>query len=127
MSSQSEELPTLPLNHSWAWRLLSANVTSNYCNIRMSDGCGVKSLVTTAVSHLVQDVEDDIRAVAADALLPAAAAIVAGQESVLLELKSILWNTLLTLEDLNLSTGNLRPAPSQTCPPPPPPLQFRYK
>ena len=53
----------------------------------------------------MQDTEDDIRAVAADALLPASAAIVSGQISVLAQLKAILWDTLLTLEDLSLSTG----------------------
>ena len=62
---------------------------------------------------VVQDTEDDIRAVAADALLPASAAVVAGQSSVLAQLKAILWDTLLTLEDLSLSTGHfLRQLPT---------------
>jgi len=63
--------------------------------------------VQLSVNHrcFVQDTEDDIRAVASDALLPASAAIVAGQSSVLAQLKGILWDTLLTLEDLSLSTG----------------------
>ena len=53
----------------------------------------------------MQDKEDDIRAVAAEALLPIAPAVAAGDQSTLRSLKSRLWDILLVLEDLDLSTG----------------------
>lgn len=53
----------------------------------------------------VQDAEEDVRAVAAESLLPAASAIAAGKEILLASLQSTLWDILLTLDDLNQSTG----------------------
>ena len=56
-----------------------------------------------------QDGDDDVRAVAAEALLPMASAVVEGEQATLRKLRNILWDILLTLEDLSLSTGTLTP------------------
>ena len=53
----------------------------------------------------LQDSEDDVRAVAADALIPVADAIAQGNRSTLTSLLTTLWNLLLSPEDLSLSTG----------------------
>ena len=54
-----------------------------------------------------QDADDDVRAVAAEALLPVASAVVDGEQATLRKLRNVLWDILLTLEDLSLSTGTL--------------------
>lgn len=53
----------------------------------------------------MQDQEDDIRAVAAEALLPVAAEVATRDPAASNQLKSRLWDILLVLEDLDLSTG----------------------
>ena len=53
----------------------------------------------------LQDSEDDIKAVAAEALLPVASHVAAMHKRDLKELTTRLWDILLTLEDLDLSTG----------------------
>lgn len=54
---------------------------------------------------LWQDSEDDIKAVAAEALLPVASHVAAMPKEDLKALTTRLWDILLTLEDLDLSTG----------------------
>lgn len=55
----------------------------------------------------VQDAEDDVRAVAADALLPVAPELVKRNSDVAATIERILWDILPdTSGDLNLSTGN---------------------
>ncbi|OMO61314.1 SNF2-related protein [Corchorus olitorius] len=53
----------------------------------------------------LEDPDDDVRAVAADALIPAAAAIVKGQS--LRSIVMLLWDILLDLDDLSPSTSSV--------------------
>lgn len=53
----------------------------------------------------LEDPDDDVRAVAADALIPTAAAIVALEDHVLHPIVMLLWDILLDLDDLSPSTS----------------------
>lgn len=53
----------------------------------------------------LQDPDDDVRAVAAEALIPAAAAIVSLKRQSLQSIMMLLWDTLLDLDDLSPSTS----------------------
>lgn len=53
----------------------------------------------------LEDPDDDVRAVAADALIPAAAAIVALDDQTLHSIVMLLWDILLDLDDLSPSTS----------------------
>lgn len=53
----------------------------------------------------LEDSDDDVRAVAADALIPAAAAIVSLRGQTLLSIVMLLWDILLELDDLSPSTS----------------------
>lgn len=53
----------------------------------------------------LEDPDDDVRAVAADALIPAAASIVALDGQTLHSIVMLLWDILLDLDDLSPSTS----------------------
>ena len=53
----------------------------------------------------LEDPDDDVRAVAADALLPSAAAIVSQKGLTLHSIVMLLWDILLDLDDLSPSTS----------------------
>lgn len=53
----------------------------------------------------LEDPDDDVRAVAADALIPAAASIVALNGHLLHSIVMLLWDILLDLDDLSPSTS----------------------
>uniref|UniRef100_A0A1J3DBB1 TATA-binding protein-associated factor BTAF1 n=1 Tax=Noccaea caerulescens TaxID=107243 RepID=A0A1J3DBB1_NOCCA len=55
----------------------------------------------------LEDSDDDVRAVAADALIPAAAAIVSLRGQTLLSIVMLLWDVLLELDDLSPSTSSV--------------------
>ncbi|CAN8254589.1 unnamed protein product [Cochlearia groenlandica] len=55
----------------------------------------------------LEDSDDDVRAVAADALIPAAAAIVSLRGKTLLSVVMLLWDILLELDDLSPSTSSV--------------------
>ncbi|CAG7865508.1 unnamed protein product [Brassica rapa] len=55
----------------------------------------------------LEDSDDDVRAVAADALIPAAAAIVSLRGQTLLSIVMLLWDILLELDDLSPSTSSV--------------------
>ncbi|AEE79207.1 ROOT GROWTH DEFECTIVE 3 [Arabidopsis thaliana] len=55
----------------------------------------------------LEDSDDDVRAVAADALIPAAAAIVSLRGQTLLSIVMLLWDILLELDDLSPSTSSI--------------------
>lgn len=55
----------------------------------------------------LEDPDDDVRAVAADALLPCAAAIVSQKGSTLHSIVMLLWDILLDLDDLSPSTSSV--------------------
>ncbi|XVF56738.1 hypothetical protein PTKIN_Ptkin06aG0144500 [Pterospermum kingtungense] len=55
----------------------------------------------------LEDPDDDVRAVAADALIPAAAAIVALKGQSLHSIVMLLWDILLDLDDLSPSTSSV--------------------
>ncbi|XP_039028640.1 TATA-binding protein-associated factor BTAF1-like isoform X2 [Hibiscus syriacus] len=55
----------------------------------------------------LEDPDDDVRAVAADALIPAAAAIVALKGQLLHSIIMLLWDILLDLDDLSPSTSSV--------------------
>lgn len=61
--------------------------------------------VLPACKSGLEDPDDDVRAVAADALIPAAAAIVALQGQTLHSIVMLLWDILLDLDDLSPSTS----------------------
>lgn len=61
--------------------------------------------VLPACKSGLEDPDDDVRAVAADALIPAAAAIVALQGQTLHTIVMLLWDILLDLDDLSPSTS----------------------
>ena len=56
------------------------------------------------LSHGLQDQSDDVRAVAAEALLPLTEALAANPPP---GLQQILWDILLEVEELSPSTGHL--------------------
>ncbi|KAJ0079688.1 hypothetical protein Patl1_23604 [Pistacia atlantica] len=56
----------------------------------------------------LEDPDDDVRAVAADALIPAAAAIVALDGQTLHSIVMLLWDILLDLDDLSPSTSRTK-------------------
>lgn len=53
----------------------------------------------------LQDPEDDVRAVAAESLVSVTDAISQTDHLTLTKLLTTLWNVLLSIEDLSLSTG----------------------
>lgn len=53
----------------------------------------------------LEDPDDDVRAVAAEALIPAASSIVTLDDSVLHSIVKLLWDILLDLDDLSPSTS----------------------
>lgn len=53
----------------------------------------------------LEDPDDDVRAVAAEALIPTSAAIVSLKGSVLHSIIMLLWDILLDLDDLSPSTS----------------------
>lgn len=53
----------------------------------------------------LEDTDDDVRAVAADALIPTAAAIVSLKSQILHSIVMLLWDILLDLDDLSPSTS----------------------
>lgn len=53
----------------------------------------------------LEDPDDDVRAVAADALIPTAAAIVRIRGQMLNSIVMLLWDILLDLDDLSPSTS----------------------
>ncbi|XAR57644.1 Nucleoplasmin ATPase [Bertholletia excelsa] len=55
----------------------------------------------------LEDPDDDVRAVAADALIPAAAAIVSLKGQTLYSIVMLLWDILLDLDDLSPSTSSV--------------------
>ncbi|KAL1362643.1 hypothetical protein HN51_010870 [Arachis hypogaea] len=64
-------------------------------------------LVLPACKSGLEDPDDDVRAVAADALIPASAAIVALQGPTLRTIVMLLWDILLDLDDLSPSTSSV--------------------
>ncbi len=60
------------------------------------------------MSHRVRDKEDDVRMVAAEALVPLISTISerSGEQEIS-ALLAILWNTLLDLDDLTASTSSV--------------------
>ncbi|XP_061359384.1 TATA-binding protein-associated factor BTAF1 isoform X2 [Gastrolobium bilobum] len=63
--------------------------------------------VLPACKSGLEDPDDDVRAVAADALIPAAAAIVALPGQTLHSIVMLLWDILLDLDDLSPSTSSV--------------------
>ncbi|KAI4324095.1 hypothetical protein L6164_023659 [Bauhinia variegata] len=63
--------------------------------------------VLPACKSGLEDPDDDVRAVAADALIPAADAIVALQGETLHSIVMLLWDILLDLDDLSPSTSSV--------------------
>ena len=53
----------------------------------------------------LEDPDDDVRAVAAEALIPAAASLVRLNDQVLHSVVMLLWDILLDLDDLSPSTS----------------------
>lgn len=54
----------------------------------------------------LQDSEDDVRAVSADALLPVANLLASQDQVTIAPLTSALWNALLDVDELSPSTGD---------------------
>ncbi|XP_050252135.1 TATA-binding protein-associated factor BTAF1 isoform X1 [Quercus robur] len=65
------------------------------------------SSILPACKTGLEDPDDDVRAVAADALIPTAAAIVALEDHVLHPIVMLLWDILLDLDDLSPSTSSV--------------------
>ncbi|XP_027906160.1 TATA-binding protein-associated factor BTAF1 isoform X1 [Vigna unguiculata] len=63
--------------------------------------------VLPACKSGLEDPDDDVRAVAADALIPAASAIVSLQGQTLHSIVMLLWDILLDLDDLSPSTSSV--------------------
>ncbi|XP_052733327.1 TATA-binding protein-associated factor BTAF1 isoform X3 [Vigna angularis] len=63
--------------------------------------------VLPACKSGLEDPDDDVRAVAADALIPAASAIVSLQDQTLHSIVMLLWDILLDLDDLSPSTSSV--------------------
>lgn len=53
----------------------------------------------------LEDPDDDVRAVAAEALIPSAAELVSLKDSTLNSIVMLLWDILLDLDDLSPSTN----------------------
>ncbi|XP_030934313.1 TATA-binding protein-associated factor BTAF1 isoform X1 [Quercus lobata] len=65
------------------------------------------SSILPACKTGLEDPDDDVRAVAADALIPTAVAIVALEDHVLHPIVMLLWDILLDLDDLSPSTSSV--------------------
>lgn len=63
------------------------------------------SRILPACKAGLEDPDDDVQAVAADALIPAAASIVALKGQTLHSIVMLLWDILLDLDDLSPSTS----------------------
>lgn len=61
--------------------------------------------VIPACKSGLEDADDDVRAVSADALIPTAAAIVSLKSEILHSIVMLLWDILLDLDDLSPSTS----------------------
>lgn len=70
----------------------------------MSDLLG---FVLPACKCGLEDPDDDVRAVAADALIPAASSIVTNMDQLLHPIVMLLWDILLDLDDLSPSTSSV--------------------
>ncbi|KAL1212506.1 TATA-binding protein-associated factor BTAF1 [Cardamine amara subsp. amara] len=68
---------------------------------------GLLGYILPACKAGLEDSDDDVRAVAADALIPAAAAIVSLRGQTLLSIVMLLWDILLELDDLSPSTSSV--------------------
>lgn len=66
---------------------------------------GLLDYVLPACKAGLQDPDDDVRAVAAEALIPTAAAIASLDDQVLHSIVMLLWDILLDLDDLSPSTS----------------------
>ena len=62
----------------------------------------------------VQDREDDVRAVSAEALLPVVSLIAQQETEAASDTESALWDLLLDVDDLSVSTGEHAPAAGST-------------
>ncbi|XP_057544192.1 TATA-binding protein-associated factor BTAF1 [Amaranthus tricolor] len=63
--------------------------------------------VLPACKSGLEDPDDDVRAVAADALIPAASTIVSNMDQLLHPIVMLLWDILLDLDDLSPSTSSV--------------------
>lgn len=61
--------------------------------------------VLPACKDGLEDPDDDVRAVAADALIPTASSIVSLKSQILRSIVMLLWDILLDLDDLSPSTS----------------------
>ena len=61
-----------------------------------------------------QDREDDVRAVSAEALLPIVSLISQQETEAALDTENALWDLLLDVDDLSVSTGEHAPAAGST-------------
>ncbi|KAG6504315.1 hypothetical protein ZIOFF_036646 [Zingiber officinale] len=68
---------------------------------------GLLDYVLPACKAGLQDPDDDVRAVAAEALIPTAAAIASLDDQVLHSIVMLLWDILLDLDDLSPSTSSV--------------------
>ncbi|KAF9615352.1 hypothetical protein IFM89_023003 [Coptis chinensis] len=68
---------------------------------------GLLDSVLHACKSGLEDPDDDVRAVAADALIPAAASIVSLNGQILHTIVMLLWDILLDLDDLSPSTSSV--------------------
>lgn len=66
---------------------------------------GLLGAIIPACKAGLEDPDDDVRAVAAEALIPAAAAIVDVNGQILHDIIMLLWDILLDLDDLSPSTS----------------------
>ncbi|KAH0884939.1 hypothetical protein HID58_061035, partial [Brassica napus] len=78
------------------------------------EACAQAEMLQDLLVHILpackaglEDSDDDVRAVAADALIPAAAAIVSLREQTLHSIVMLLWDILLELDDLSPSTSSV--------------------
>lgn len=63
----------------------------------------------------LEDPDDDVRAVAADALIPTASAVVSLNHETLQSIIMLLWDILLDLDDLSPSTSRYSTVPPSNC------------
>ena len=73
------------------------------CSLAVVAACLTALCKALSLSHGLQDQSDDVRAVAAEALLPLTEALAAKPPD---GLQHILWDILLEVEELSPSTGH---------------------